>query len=119
MDWRHYEVRATGAAVLVTDKGASVAVAYEMGVVATGRTRVWAGYFVRVMLPGETEFSGENERSLRRALRTLAVSLAAMRLELRCVGLDERWSESGLSVDTGWGYIDGHDRAIHMMDAVP
>ena len=116
MTWRHYETRSTGA-VLVNKSGIPLAATYEMGIVSTGRSRVWAGHFVSVTLPSDTEFSGEDEHSLRAALRKLDAHFAAVDLELRCVGLDPEFSESGLSVDTGWGYVPGGDGAVHMMDA--
>jgi hypothetical protein len=116
MTWRHYETRSTGA-VLVNKGGVPLAGTYKMGIVSTGRSRVWAGHFVSVTLPSGTEFSGEDEQSLRAALHKLNAHLAAVDLDLRCVGLDPEFSESGLSVDTGWGYVAGVDGAVHMMAA--
>ncbi|WP_150131875.1 hypothetical protein [Sphingomonas carotinifaciens] len=99
--------------------GVPLAATYEMGIVSTGRSRVFAGHFVGVTLPSGTEFSGEDEHSLRAALRKLDAHLGAVDLELRSVGLDPRFSESGLSVDTGWGYVPGEEGAVHMMDVPP
>jgi hypothetical protein len=35
---------------------------------------------------------------------------------LLCAGLVDGFYESGLSADTGYGYIDGYPRAVHMME---
>lgn len=118
MEWRHYEVRASGA-TLIEDDDRPIAATYEMGIVSTGRSRMFAGHFVRISLPSGTEFSGEDEHSLRAALRKLAFHLSVVNLQLRCAGLDARFEESGLSVDTGYGYAPFHDGAIHMMDPPP
>lgn len=118
MGWRHYEVRSSGKALIVKDR-APIAAAYQMGIISTGRSRVFAGHFFRATLPSGTEFSGEDEHSLRSALQKLARSLAAVDLELRCVGLDLDFSESGLSVDTGFGYSPRSNEPVHMMDVMP
>lgn len=118
MAWRHREVRAQGKALIVQD-GAPIAADYGMGITTTGRARVFAGHFISLTLPGGTEFSGENERSMRDALHALAHSLAVVDLELRCAGLETDFTESGLSLDTGFGYLPGYDGAIHMLDVPP
>ena len=118
MEWRHYEVRASGA-TLIEDDGRTIAATYEMGIVSTGRSRVFAGHFIRVTLPSGTEFTGENEHSLRSALWRLASNLSAVDFQLCCAGLDPGWRESGLSVDTGWGYFVFYPEPVHMMSAVP
>jgi hypothetical protein len=115
MAWRHYEVRASGA-TLIEDDDNPIAATYEMGIISTGLSRVFAGHFVSITLPSGTDFSGEDEHSLRAALRKLAAHLAAVDLELRCFGMEDDFSESGLSADTGFGYLPGYDSAIHMMD---
>lgn len=118
MAWRHREVRAQGKALIVRD-GAPIAADYEMGIITTGRARVFAGHFISLTLPSGTEFSGENERSMRDALHAVAHSLAVVDLELRCAGLEADFTESGLSLNTGSGYLPGCDGPIHMLDVPP
>lgn len=119
MEWRHYEVRDQGTALVLDKDGVAIDATYSLGLVSTGRSRVFAGYFVKLILATGTEFMGEDEHSLRPALWQLASSLSSVGLELRCSGLDQRWRESGLSVDTGWGYFMFYPEAVHMMAAVP
>lgn len=119
MGWRHYEGRGRGDVALVNGEGACVPATYEHGLVLTGRSRVFAGYYVRVTLASETEFTGEDEHSLRSALLRLASNLAAGKLILTCSGLDPRWRQSGLSENTGWGYLPFYPEAVHMMSPIP
>lgn len=119
MAWRHYEVRHTGQVVLIDQTGGRITAEYESGLVATGKTKVFAGYFVRLTLPGGTEFLGEDEHSLRSALLRLASNMSAVRLTPQCAGLDPRWRESGLSENSGFGYFVFYPEPVHMMDPMP
>lgn len=116
MAWRHYEVRITGQ-VKLTDEQAFAN--FETGFVHTGKSRVFAGYFVRVTTTNGTVFLGEDRHSIRAALSRLAGDMFAVNLILPCSGLDPRWLESGLSQNSGWGYFPPHTEAIHMMCPVP
>lgn len=119
MAWRHYEGRSTGDVPVVIEQGDTLSATYTTGIVSTGRTRVFAGYFVGLVLPSGTEFTGEDEHSLRRALRRLAANLSSVRIDLQCAGLDPRWQESGLSENSGYGYFTCYPEAVHMMAPVP
>lgn len=119
MGWRHYEGRKKGNVLLLDGDGARIHATYEHGLVLTGRSRVFAGYYVCVTLPNETEFTGEDEHSLHSALLRLASNLAAGKLILTCSGLDPRWRQSGLSENTGWGYLPFYPEAVHMMSPIP
>lgn len=119
MAWRNYEVRGGGDVHVVNEQGGLLPASYATGLVLTGKTRVFAGYFVKLALSSGTEFTGEDSHSLRSALLRLASNLSAVRLALDCAGLDPRWRESGLSENTGYGYFIFHPEAVHMMAAVP
>lgn len=119
MAWRHYEVRGRGDVPVVDELGCTLSARYTTGLVSTGRSRVFAGYFVKLILPSGTEFAGEDEHSLRSALLRLASSMAAVRIDLQCAGLDPRWRESGLSENSGYGYFTFYREAVHMMEPVP
>lgn len=119
MVWRHYEIRARGKVSVLGDDGVAIDATYNSGLVATGKTRVFAGYFVRLTLPGGTEFLGEDEHSLRAALLRLASNMSAVKLVLQCAGLDPRWRESGLSENSGYGYFVFYPEPVHMMEPMP
>ncbi|WP_156370166.1 hypothetical protein [Novosphingobium sp. Leaf2] len=119
MAWRHYEIRHSGQVELIGQTGKQITATFERGLVATGRTRVFAGYFVRLTLSSGTEFLGEDEHSLRSALLRLSSNISAVKLALCCSGVDPRWRESGLSENSGWGYFVFYPEAVDMMDPVP
>jgi hypothetical protein len=115
MGWRHYDVRAAGLVSILGKNGVPVAVPYELGFIDTGRSRVFAGYFVRVTLQTEGVISSADDHSFFRAVRKLAALLNEMSLTLTCAGTDPRWAESGLSFNSGWGYLPDHDAPVHIM----
>jgi hypothetical protein len=119
MAWQHYEVRGSGDVRVVVEETGALSARYTTGIISTGKTRVFAGYFVGLVLPSGTEFTGEDEHSLRRALMRLASDLSAVLIELQCAGLDPGWQESGLSENSGYGYFTFYPEAIHMLAAVP
>ncbi|WP_242122203.1 hypothetical protein [Sphingomonas lacusdianchii] len=119
MVWRHYEIRGRGTVSVLGDDGVAIDATYNSGLVATGKTRVFAGYFVRLTLPSGTEFLGEDEHSLRSALLRLASNMSAVKLAPQCAGLDPRWRESALSENSGFGYFVFHPEPVHMMDPTP
>ncbi len=118
MAWRHYEVRQSHDYEVQETKGVSLT-RFEMGIVETGRTRVFAGHFIRLMLSDREPIIGEDEHSLRAALWRLARNIEPLGLTLNCVGLSAEFNESGLSMDTGWGYWGRHSEPMHMMDPLP
>ena len=118
MGWRHYEVRQSGDCEVLKDGEPSL-VRFDIGIVETGRTRVFTGHFVRLSLADGRQITGEDERSLRAALWRLARNVTPLWLTINCVGLNAEFTESGLSVDTGWGYWGPHSEPMHMMDLLP
>lgn len=118
MAWRHYEVRQSDDCDVRDANGTSI-LRFTMGIVETGKQRVFAGYFVRLMLTDREPITGEHEHSLRGALWRLARNIAPLGYVLNCAGISAEFNESGLSVDTGWGYWGRQKEPIHMMDPLP
>jgi hypothetical protein len=117
MSWRHYEARQRGSCI-IRDMGLWEA-AYELGSLETGRSRVWAGHYIRVTTPNGDQITGEDGGDLRAALKKVAGDIAAQGLRLDCVGLSKLWRESGLSYNSGFGYYGPEQKPMHMMDAIP
>lgn len=116
--WRHYSGGERICYLQSTSDGStkSVEVHVQYGSVATGRQRVWVGYFVQVVHPDERSWLEEHPYSLCGALRGVEVKLNIEGLSLSAVGLDPEWRESGLSANSGFGFHPDFDAAVHMLN---
>ena len=118
MDWKNFEAwRGGWVAVQGAERGQRCP--YELGVIVTGKQRVFHRYAIRLTLENGAQIVGEDEFNLRDALRDLASQLDVRDMTIIAAGVDERFSESGLSHNSGFGYIEGHDGAVHMMSVPP
>lgn len=118
-NWRHYVARDTGECTVVRPEGDRERISYQLGIIETGSSRVFAGYFITVTMSEDEEITGEDSGSLVAALWRLARNVSARGLRLRCAGMSGQWRESGLSQNTGWGYFGRHQQPMHMMDLTP
>ncbi len=113
MDWRHYESRETGKACVIEGKY-SYTCTFHMGQITTGKQRVYHGFFVRIHLHDGTLVTGEDRHTLRDALFDLNRLLEGRGMLLLAAGLEPRFSESGLSFNSGFGaYTDrGYQKVV-------
>lgn len=118
MNWQHYEPYSTGLACVI-DGDIEIACPFELGVIATGKQRVFHAYYVQIQLPDGTTITGLDRHSVRAALYSSGDMLRERGLGLLAAGLLDDWYESGLSFNSGYGYLPTHDRAIHMMEMPP
>ena len=91
----------------------------EIGTCATGRARVFAGYFLRVISDDGRMWLGEDDHSLRLALREVEAKMTVEGCGLDAIGLSPEWQESGLSANSGYGFYPDFDRAVHMLEPFP
>ena len=89
------------------------------GTVSTGRSEVHWGYFVRITGPGGEEWLGEDRYSLRAALMQAAAATADSGWTLLAIGLDDDWTQTGLTENSGYGYHPAFDRRVHMLEPAP
>lgn len=115
MDWKKYRQRRTGECHIDLN-GEGILAEFEIGIIETGRQRVFSGHYIKVLGPDGEEWLGEDASSMRAALRALDEDMGHDGVRLLCAGILDGFGESGLSVDTGYGYIDGYPRAVHMME---
>lgn len=115
MNWKKHRQR-RGGECHIDLRGEGIVAEFEMGIIETGRQRVFAGHYIKVLGPDSEEWLGEDTTSMRAALRALDEDIGHDGGRLLCAGLLDGFRESGLSVDTGYGYIDGYPRAVHMME---
>jgi ADP-ribosylglycohydrolase len=117
-NWEKFVVEKSGGITLWDAQTQSRARgAYAFGAILTGKSRVWESYQITIdTLHGQ--FSGRDSGSCRTALRQLqkAVHARFPNLFLLVAGLAEGFSESGMSYNSGYGYIGG--RTEHMMHEV-
>ena len=120
MAWEHYESRMTGKAAVIVD-GHSEDWDFSVGIVTTGRQRVFSRWFVQVCLPDGSRGSGESSDGPVQALRRLDDAFHLMGIRLLASGLDPRFYESGLSSGSCWGFMEGDPagRAYSMMEVPP
>ncbi|MFO1255189.1 MAG: hypothetical protein U1E37_05910 [Sphingomonadaceae bacterium] len=118
MNWRYYESWVTGNTCVIEGKY-SYTCPFEIGQIATGKQRVFYGFFVRIHLHDGKLVAGEDRHTLRDALFDLNRLLEDRGMLLLAAGLEPRFSESCLSFNTGFGYLSDCDFAVHMMDIPP
>jgi hypothetical protein len=115
MSWKKHRPRRDGECHIDLE-GQDVIARFEMGIIETGRQRVSTGHFIKVYGPEGKEWLGEDASSMRAALRELDEIIGRDGGRLLCAGLHDGFFESGLSLDTGFGYIHHYPRAVHMME---
>lgn len=118
MEWKHYQPNQTGLACVI-DHDRDFDCPFEIGVITTGRQRVFHRHYVKVIAPDGTDIIGTSEHSLREALLDLDRQLDQLKLTLLAAGTYPEFFETGLSANTGYGYIPTCDFAVHMMDMPP
>ena len=101
------------------DIGGDVWAEFEVGVIETGRQRVYAATYLKITMSDGRAWIGEDRWSPLVALHDVAGQIERDGGTLMCAGLDPRFYESGLSQHTGHGYIEGWPTALHMMEPLP
>jgi len=115
MEWKKYQGRASGRCEIDL-RGEGVLADFEIGIIETGRSRVFAGYYIKVITEDGEEWVEEDPGSVRAALQALDELVAFDGGRLLCAGLHPDFYESGLSANTGFGYIESYRGAVHMME---
>lgn len=115
MNWRHYQARETGKVCVIDEKYAMTCFV-EIGQICTGKQYAFHRYYVRVHLHDGSVVTGEDEHNVRSALFAVSAELESRGLVLLAAGLDDEWSESGLSHNTCFGFVTGVNRPVHMLE---
>ena len=118
MNWRHYKPWATGTACVIDGKYA-LTCPWEIGQICTGKQQVFHRFYIRIHLSDCDAVTGEDEHNVRGALFAVDAELQKRDLLLLAAGLSEDWSESGLSHNTGTGWVLGVDRPVKMLEIFP
>lgn len=118
MNWQHYEPHTTGLACVI-DHDRDLYCPYEIGSITTGRQRVFHRFYIKIVAPDGADFIGTSEHSVREALLDVDRQLDQRKLTLLAAGTYPEFYETGLSANSGYGYIPTCDFAVHMMDVPP
>jgi hypothetical protein len=89
------------------------------GVVHTGRTEVFWGFYVRIVAMSE-EWLGEDRRSLREALLQAEAAAQHSGWSIIALGRTREFRETGLSANSGYGIHPAYpDRHVHIFEPIP
>ena len=113
-NWKHY--RKSTRECVVRKDGHSQKMMASFGTVETGRTRVFFGFYVQIKHDG-FDWYGEDRGCFRNALKAMGATALRDGYTICAAGLDEDFRETGLSFNSGWGYIN--DQLAHMLDPYP
>ena len=119
--WKKYEGRDRVCRLISLDSVRSgrkeiVQVPVQCGVILTGKQRVFAGYFVQVILPDGEAVLAEDPHILWKALAGVEEKLHALGWSLDAIGLSPDWQESGLSANSGYGFHPNVIGAVHFLE---
>lgn len=113
--WRQFEVRYSGTCEIKIGNRTAQA-RYDVGLVETGKQRVFAGVEVRIMNPAGGLWIGHDDWSPLEALRVASKSAQADGVKLMCSGLSLFFFQTGLSWQTPYGYYPWSTEPVLMMD---
>lgn len=113
--WKKFDRRHSGyCGVEIGDL--KIRTTFEIGIVETGKQRVYAGFEVRVSNPAGGAWVGHDQWSLSEALRIAEAKAQVDGASLICAGLSMFWFETGLSAGSGFGYFPWSKSPVFMMD---
>lgn len=119
MAWKNYSVWNSGTVAIIDGNSASRDARFEIGVIETGRQRVFHRFYLRLTLPDGETILGEDPYNVYTAVLDANEQLEARNSQMIAAGVEPGFYESGLSHNSGYGYLPGFDVAIHMMDMPP
>jgi len=103
MAWKHY-TQTVGRRITAFHDGAAHQCVISIGRAYTGKQRVFVGYFCKVECDG-TFFINEHSGSIHQALLFTLKEFKASGYSVNLYGLQKSFRESGLSWNTGFGYV--------------
>lgn len=117
-NWESHSTIHAGTCRVASESNANLAGTYELVSVSTGRSKVFWGYRLTLEVDGR-QFVGEDRYNMINAIRQCGSAMQATGYELRVNAMSNSFQESGLSANSGYGYIHGREGPEHMMDDLP
>lgn len=123
MAWEHIEVRNAGRCHLqdLSNVALTIRARYRFESISTGKQRVYWGHQLVIVLP-ETDIVGRIKAGTGSGIDELHLCNAQLRdrgLRLLVAGNAPSFSVSAMSESSGFGYIGGHEEALHIMHPWP
>lgn len=115
MIWKQYSCRYSVTASAEYG-GKTVEYTIEIGVLMTGKTRMHSGYYCRVSAGDIYECAEAG--SMYHATIKATGTLMTKGVHLHIYARQPDFYESGLSADSGWGYVRDAQKPVLMIDAV-
>jgi hypothetical protein len=112
MIWKHYTMM-HNSTVTGTCGHTTIECHFEIGRVHTGKSKVNVGAYCRIKY-GDKQLCSE-EVTLFLSVHNAAVLLVGITLPI--YALHQGFYESGLSNDTGWGYVPDNNKPVLMISA--
>ena len=123
MSWEHFEVKFSGECQLQhMVETETFNATYEMGILTTGRQRVFWGYHQIVIELPDGRVVGKSKGysgSYSFALDNCNEALREAKLRLLVAGNAPTYSESAMSSGSGMGYVVGRQSAVGIMATWP
>jgi hypothetical protein len=123
MSWEHFDSKASGTCQLQNSTdNTTLNGQYQRGLISTGKSRVFHGYYIKVYLEDGEIIMGtdpNNSDSYTLALKDFNAHLAAKNLRLLVAGNVPEYSESAMSGPAGYGYLPGEKKAVDIMSSYP
>ena len=117
--WKHLQIQRSGKCYYIGDSGALDGF-FDLGLIVTGRSRVFAGVFVQATTPSGEIYCAEDERSFVTALRELRMTLSREGgWLLDAIGCDKRFYQTGLTSGSDWGYHPSCEGAVQIFSRNP
>lgn len=113
-NWESCSPISTGACRVASESSTDLAGTYKLVSVATGRSKVFWGYRLTLEVDGR-QFVGEDQHNMIDAVRQCGYVMQAAGYTLCVNAMSDSFQESGLSANSGYGYIHGREGPEHMM----
>lgn len=113
-NWESCSLISTGSCRVTSESSTNLVGTYELVSVTTGRSKVFWGYRLTLEVDGQ-QFIGEDRHNMIDAVRHCGYAMQAAGYMLCVNAMSDSFQESGLSANSGYGYIDGHEGSEHMM----
>lgn len=116
MQWETQEMLRDGTCKISSKDESDLTGTYQLTRIYTGRSRLFWGYRLTVSVGGN-EYIGNSRQNMISAVRQCGQLMREAGYGLQIMGMAKGFAESGLSVDSGYGYLAGSQ--VHMMDDCP